>query len=135
MTQTSHTWRFFRAGGFDQVRLDRATDLLNLDQLDQKLWVALSCPVQGLEFPSGTLALLDTDADGHIRAPELISALQWTGSLLRDQELLAQGADPLPLAAIDTGICPYPAASQLLPRGSVETRGTAGSNLLFCDGL
>jgi len=103
MTQPAspHTWRFFRAGGFDQVRLDRAEDLLNLDQLDQKLWVALSCPLQGLEFDPRTLALLDTDQDGHIRAPELIAGLQWTGSLIRDKALLATGATPLPLDAID----------------------------------
>lgn len=101
MTSIPHTWRFFRAGGFDQVRLDRASDLLNLDQLDQKLWVALSCPVKGLEFDPDTLALLDTDGDGQIRAPELIAALQWSGNLLQDKELLAQGVHPLPLAAID----------------------------------
>ena len=29
-----HKWRFFRAGGFDQVRLETAADLLALDQLD-----------------------------------------------------------------------------------------------------
>jgi hypothetical protein len=33
-----------RAGGFDQVKLETGADLLNLDQLDQKLWVALACP-------------------------------------------------------------------------------------------
>ena len=98
----SHDWRFFRAGGFDQVRLDRGTDLLHLDVLDQKLWVALSCPVSGLEFDARTLALLDRDGDGQIRAPELIAALQWAGSLVTDPDLLARGADPLPLAAIAT---------------------------------
>lgn len=132
MTQTSHTWRFFRAGGFDQVRLDRATDLLNLDQLDQKLWVALSCPVQGLEFPPATLALLDTDGDGHIRAPELIAALQWTGNLLRDKELLAQGADPLPLAAIasdsEEGQQVLAAAKRIL-----HTLGKDGSDSISAD--
>ena len=39
--RTSHTWKFFRAGGFDQVKLETGADLMNLDQLDQKLWVAL----------------------------------------------------------------------------------------------
>lgn len=68
MTTPTHRWRFFRAGGFDQVRLDTGADLLNLDQLDQKLWVALSCPVNGLEFDQRTLNLLDADKDGHIRA-------------------------------------------------------------------
>lgn len=101
MTASTHPWRFFRAGGFDQVRLDRGDDLIHLDQLDQKLWVALSCPVQGLAFDARTLALLDADGDGHVRASDLIAACQWAGHLLRDRELLATGTDPLPLAAID----------------------------------
>ena len=50
MTTTLTHWRFFRAGGFDQVRLDTAAELLNIGSLDQKLWVALSCPVKGIEF-------------------------------------------------------------------------------------
>ncbi|MCC7544479.1 MAG: hypothetical protein IT506_03210, partial [Aquabacterium sp.] len=54
MSSSKHTWRFFRAGGFDHVRLDRGADLLNLAQLDQKLWVALSCPTQGLELDAQT---------------------------------------------------------------------------------
>ena len=66
--QPRHAWRFFRAGGFDQVRLDSGADILALDQLDQKLWVALSCPTRGLEFDSRTLDLIDTDHDGRIRA-------------------------------------------------------------------
>ena len=78
----AHPWKFFRAGGFDQVRLDTTADLLHLEQLDQKLWVALSCPVKGLEFDEETLALIDTDGDGHVRAPELIAALHWAGAHL-----------------------------------------------------
>ena len=66
---TPHRWRFFRLGGFDQVRLDTAEDLLRLHELDQKLWAALSCPVSGLEFDPRTLAMLDTDGDGRIRVP------------------------------------------------------------------
>ena len=69
-----HHWRFFRAGGFDQVKLERGADLLNLDQLDQKLWVALACPTRGIEFDIKTLDLIDTDKDGRIRAPEIIAA-------------------------------------------------------------
>ena len=53
----SHKWKFFRAGGFDQVKLETGEDLANLDQLDQKLWVALACPTTGLEFDAKTLLL------------------------------------------------------------------------------
>lgn len=96
----THHWRFFSAGGFDQVRLDNGNDLLNLAQLDQKLWVALSCPVKGLEFDSQTLALIDSDNDGHIRAPELIAAIQWAAALLKSPDTLLSSSD-LPLAAIN----------------------------------
>ena len=72
--RSSHNWRFFRAGGFDQVRLDSGIDIMNLDKLDQKLWVALACPTRGLEFDTKTLELIDTDKDGRIRAPEIIAA-------------------------------------------------------------
>lgn len=100
---TLHTWNFYRSGGFDQVRLDTIDDLLNLDQLDQKLWVALSCPSKGLHFDPRTLAALDQDNDGYIRAHELIASLQWTACLLNTPALLAAGADHLPLAAINSG--------------------------------
>ncbi len=97
----SHRWRFFRAGGFDQVKLETGADLMNLDLLDQKLWVALACPIAGLEFDPKTAALIDTDHDGRIRAPELLAAIKWAGALLKDPELLLKGGDCLPLAAIN----------------------------------
>jgi hypothetical protein len=98
MSAHSHTWRFFRAGGFDQPRIDTPADLLAIGDLDQKLWVALSCPVAGSEFDRRTLALIDSDSDGHIRAPELIAAVRWAGERLADTAALA--GDGLPLAAI-----------------------------------
>jgi len=96
-----HRWRFYRAGGVDQVRLDRGADLIHLDQLDQKLWVALSCPVKGLEFDEKTLALLDSDHDGRVRVPELLAALKWIRKVLKDPELLVAGGDSVALDAID----------------------------------
>src|SRR5688572_31124415 len=96
-TRTKHRWRFFRAGGFDQVKLETGADLLNLDQLDQKLWVALACPTKGLEFDAQTLALIDTDKDGRIRVPELIAALKWAGGLLKNPDDLIKAGSSLPL--------------------------------------
>ncbi|MEW6165901.1 MAG: hypothetical protein AB1642_12645 [Pseudomonadota bacterium] len=98
MSTPSHPWRFFRAGGFDQPRIDTPADLLAIGALDQKLWVALSCPVDGIEFDRRTLALIDSDGDGHIRAPELIAAVGWAGARLVDPAAL--GGGELPLAAI-----------------------------------
>jgi hypothetical protein len=100
-TSFNRAWRFFRAGGFDQVRLENGADLMALDQLDQKLWVALACPVNGLEFDVKTLGLIDTDKDGRVRAPELIGAVKWAGGLLKNPGDLLKGAPTLPLAAIN----------------------------------
>lgn len=94
-------WQFFRAGGFDQVKLESGADLMHLDQLDQKLWVALACPTTGLEFDAKTAALIDTNQDGRIRAPELIAAVKWAGARLKNPDHLIKGGDVLPLASIN----------------------------------
>ncbi|EEF61216.1 hypothetical protein [Pedosphaera parvula] len=99
--ENNYDWKFFRAGGFDQVRLDTGADLTALDKLDQKLWVALACPTQGLEFDSKTLTLIDTDKDGRIRVPEIIAAVKWTCSLLKNPGDLLSASASLPLNAIN----------------------------------
>jgi hypothetical protein len=99
--QSTNQWRFFRAGGFDQVKLETGSDLLTLDQLDLKLWVALACPTSGLEFDTKTLSLIDSDKDGRIRAPELIAAVKWAGALLKNPDELMRGSPTLPLNAIN----------------------------------
>ncbi len=95
-----HQWRFARVGGFDQVRLATGADLLALDQLDQKLWASLSCPTHGLELDPRTLELIDSDGDGRIRVPEILAAVKWIGSVLKNADDLTRRADTLPLAAI-----------------------------------
>lgn len=100
---SGHTWKFFRTGGLDQVSLETGADLLALDQLDQKLWVALGCPVKGLELDEKTLALIDADRDGRIGVPEVIAAVKWAASRLNDASSLLEGDAPLPLAAINGG--------------------------------
>ena len=97
----SHTWNFFRAGGFDQVQIDTGADLLALKELDQKLWVALSCPTRGIEFDTKTLDLIDSDDDARVHANEVLGAIGWAGRLLRNPDLLVQGGDSLALAEID----------------------------------
>src|SRR5262245_4014279 len=97
-----HHWRFFRAGGFDQVRIDRGSDIANLKTLDQKLWAALACPTQGVEFDERTLALLDSDHDGRIRVREVLEAVAWTTSILKDDRYLEEPGDELPIEAISS---------------------------------
>ena len=102
-TTVPYKWRFFRSGGFDQVRIETAEDLRHLAELDQKLWSVLACPTSGLEYDTRTLQLLDADGDGRIRAPEIIAAVNWVCAVLRDPGELFSGADALPLAALDEG--------------------------------
>lgn len=98
---SDHIWRFFRVGGFEQVRLETPADLAALPSLDQKLWVALSCPTRGIELDPRTLDLIDADGDGRLRANELLDAVRWTLSVLTDATVLFQPGDSLDLALIN----------------------------------
>jgi hypothetical protein len=102
MTTTStHRWRFFRAGGFDQVKISSGLDFANLDSLDQKLWVALACPIKGLDFDPRTTELIDTDKDGRIRVPELIAAARFACDHLKRPDDLLEARAELALDAIN----------------------------------
>jgi hypothetical protein len=96
----SHRWRFFRAGGVDQVQLRDGKDIANLSSLDQKLWMALAVPTRGTELDPKTADLIDTDKDGRIRPPEVIAAVQWANGALKDVGHLMKGGDSVPLAEI-----------------------------------
>ena len=96
----SHRWRFFRAGGVDQVQLRDGKDIANLSSLDQKLWMALAVPTRGTELDAKTADLIDTDKDGRIRPPEIIAAVQWAAGMLKDVGHLMKGGDSVPLAEI-----------------------------------
>jgi hypothetical protein len=123
-----HRWVFHRFGGLDQVALSSAEDLRELERLDQKLWVALSCPTKGLELDPRTLELLDLDHDGRVRAPEILEALRWCGARLSDLGQLIRGGEALPLAAID-GATPEGRAAANAARRILERlgKGTAGA--------
>lgn len=99
-SSSSHPWKFFRSGGLDQVLLETDADLRHLHELDLKLWVALSCPVKGLELSEQTLTLVDTDKDGRIRVPEVLDAVAWAGLRLRDLGVLMSREPGVPLKAL-----------------------------------
>ncbi len=131
-SSASHTWKFFRTGGLDQVTLATGADLLALGELDQKLWVALSCPVKGLELDEKTLALIDTDGDGRIRVPELLSAIKWASLHLKDTGDLLKETDSLPLAALNDAT---PEGKVLIAsaRQILKNLGKAGDAIALAD--
>ncbi len=101
MTSGKHSWQFFRAGGLDQAYFGSGKDIAALGELDRKLWVALACPVRGLEFDERTAALLDTDGDGRIRVAEVVEAVAFLKTRLKTLDPLLAGSDSLALDAID----------------------------------
>jgi hypothetical protein len=103
MGDRGHTWKFFRAGGVDQVVLATGEDLESLGSLDQKLWVALACPCKGLEFDARTLEFLDFDQDGRIRPPDILAAIAWLKERLETLDELFRAEGDLPLSAVATG--------------------------------
>ena len=98
----NHMWTFQRVGGLDQVVFKNTNDIINLSNLDPKLWVALSCPTTGLNFDERTLALLDVDQDGRIRIPDILDAISWTNDKVVSFDKILQSSDILPLNQIDT---------------------------------
>lgn len=111
MDTSNHVWQFSRVGGVNRVNLETGSDLLALEQLDQKLWTALSCPVHGLEINPKTLELIDTDHDGKIRVPEILEAVKWINSLIKNPDELIARNKVLPLSSINNSI---PLGSHLL---------------------
>lgn len=101
MEPTKHTWSFSMVGGVKRVNLDSGADLVHLHELDQKLWTVLSCPVNGLEIDNKTLDLIDRDKDGKIRVSEILEAVNWITSILKNPDDLLKQESIFPLSAID----------------------------------
>ena len=101
MASTHHEWSFSSVGGVKRVNFDSGKDILALEQLDQKLWTALSCPTFGLEIDSATLELIDEDKDGHIKVIEILAAIKWIGSIINNPNDLMKQDAVFPLSAIN----------------------------------
>ena len=137
---SSHKWQFARVGGVNRVVLQSGADLQNLHLLDQKLWTALSCPVNGLEIDPKTLTLIDNDNDGKIRVPEILAAVKWILERINTSDELLQRNTSLPLSAIsqDTaeGRSLYASAKQILqylnkPEQELTVADTADTSRIF----
>ena len=100
----AHRWKFARTGGVDQVLLTSGEDLMHLDELDEKLWVALAMPTVGVQMDPKTLAALDTDKDGRIRSPEVRAAVKFACAALKNpDDILKGGGDSIAIDALADG--------------------------------
>jgi hypothetical protein len=99
--ENNHVWNFSTVGGVKRVNLESGADLQNLASLDPKLWTALSCPVNGLEIDKKTLEIIDGDNDGKIRVPEVIAAVEWVTSILKNPDDLLKGESVFQLSSIN----------------------------------
>ena len=91
ISKDGYDWKFSTVGGVTRVNIETGEDIAHLDELDQKLWTVLSCPVKGLEFDEKSLALLDADKDGKIRVHEVVAAAKWLRNVLVDMDYLLEG--------------------------------------------
>jgi len=120
----NYDWKFSTIGGVTRVNIQNGQDIAHLDELDQKLWTVLSCPVKGLEMDEKTLALIDSDGDGRIHVNEVVAAAKWLTGVLKDSDVLVKGGDELPLAALneesEEGKALLDCAQQILANSGLE---------------
>lgn len=95
-----HIWKFAKFGGVTQLVFETADDILHLRELDQKLWTTLAMPTKGIFFNSDTARILDTDADGFIRPPEVLAAVDFLADSLNDVGVIMKDGDSLSLNQI-----------------------------------
>ena len=98
----NYDWKFSTVGGVTRVNIESGQDILHLDELDRKLWTALSCPLKNLEIDEKTMTMLDTNGDGKIHIEEVVAASKWLTSIINDPELLLKRSSVLPFTAFNT---------------------------------
>ena len=97
----SYNWKFFKSARCVQVKLENGADVAALGELDQKLWTVLSASTEGLRFDTDTLRLIDTDADGRIRVPEVLAAVDWVKARFTNLDFLFARKDEITLADLN----------------------------------
>lgn len=120
----AYKWNFSKIGGVTRVNIETGEDIAHLQELDQKMWTVLSCPVKGLEFDAKTLSLLDSDGDGKIRVNEVIEATKWIVRVIKNPELLTKQESFISLADInqsdEEGLKLYNSARTILSNLGLE---------------
>lgn len=119
-----YDWKYASIGGVTRVTINNGADIAHLDELDQKLWTVLSCPVKGLEFDEETLGLMDIDGDGKIRVNEVVTASKWLTGAVKDADKILDGADHIALADLngddENGAAIIASAKRMLAKLNVE---------------
>lgn len=98
----NYDWKFSTVGGVTRVNIESGQDILHLDELDRKLWTALSCPLKNLEIDEKTMTMLDTNGDGKIHIEEIVAASKWLTKVINDPELLLKREAFIPFTAFNT---------------------------------
>ena len=98
-----HEWTFASIGGVTRVTINNGADIAHLDELDQKLWTVLSCPVKGLEFEEETLRLMDFDGDDKIRVNEIVTTSKWLTGAVKNADKILDGVDHIALEDLTKG--------------------------------
>ena len=113
-----YKWNFESIGGTTRVKITTGEDIAHLSELDPKMWTVLSCPVNGLEIDEKSLRYMDCDGDGKLRINDVICTSKWITGLLKNKDLLLEGASDIDINQIDqTSDCGkklYKAARQIL---------------------
>ncbi len=114
-----------------QVRLQKGADIEHLAELDQMYWLMLSCAVTAMGAEGEPVArALDTDNDGRVRVPEILTAIEWLKPRLRDFDILFNPAEGLSideLAETEEGALLKRLLKRLAPEGLLtpQTMGKA----------
>ncbi len=124
MAKSKYDWKFTNVGGVTRVDIQSGEDIAHLDELDQKMWTVLSCPVKGLEIDEKTLELIDADHDGKIRVDEVRSVAKWITKVLKNPDMLLKQEDTIALEDInqedEDGKKLYDSAKQILANLGLE---------------
>ena len=128
----NYDWKFSTVGGVTRVNIESGQDILHLDELDRKLWTALSCPLKGLEIDEKTMTMLDTNGDGKIHIEEIVAASKWLTTVINDPDLLLKREAFIPFTAFNTsneeGLHLLDTAKQIL-----ENLGLEKDNISIAD--
>lgn len=127
----AYDFPFSAIAGTVQARLLRGADVAHLAELDRKHWLMLSCAVTAMGPEGEPVArVLDTDADGRVRVPEVLAAVEWLRPRLSSFDRLFEPADGLALTDIaadtEAGAPLARLFERLAPGGGTLTEATVG---------